>query len=258
MKNNFFTSKLVCPECLHKIKPEKNGKCPECSFEYKNETGIWHLLYSEGERTNISLKNYDLLHKQKSNRLRDGSYEILAAMAKGNKTLDIACGQGFIEQLAPETVGVEFSLKALKVAQKNGAKNLVLADAHHLPFADNTFDISISAGSLEHMENPGKALKEMARVSKIQVLTVHTHPPIPFAGQIRDLTAKILNIKEQPIEKPIKKNQMRKLFKEALLKIVFEGAWNLPFNQGNIIKFLPEFENIPSCLFYISVNPKYV
>jgi hypothetical protein len=43
---------------------------------------------------------------------------------------------------------------------------MVEADAHHLPFADSSFDYVISAHILEHAEDPGRMLEELMRVGR--------------------------------------------------------------------------------------------
>lgn len=246
---------FACPRCKTPlIAVEQKGKCKKCQFDYKKTDGIWHFLYLAKSKTNVSLKQYNFMHKKYFGGPQDGSYEILASIARGNKTIDIACGEGIIETLAPETVGVEFSLNALRKAKANGAKYLVLADAHTLPFKDNAFDIAISSGNLEHFVNPQLAINEMARVSKIQVLIVHKQLPIPFASVAYDLATRLLKIKHQPIEKPISQKSLEKMLQGAGLHIVFKGVWTLPFNYGRVIKFLPELNNIPSCSFVISIK----
>lgn len=252
---NYLEKIFACPRCKTAIKPKDSyGKCPKCKFEFKKREGIWHFLHIPIRETNASLEKYDSMHIAAFGGPNDGSYEILASIAHGNKTVDIACGEGLIEKLSPETVGVEFSLNALKKAKANGAKYLVLADAHALPFKDNAFDIAISSGNLEHFANPQLAINEMARVSKIQVLVVHKPFPIPFASFIFDLATKILNLQHQPVEKPINKKTLDKMLINANLHVVYKGVWTLPVNYGRAITFLPEFKNIPSCSFIISIK----
>jgi len=246
---------LACPKCkTHLKKYIDKGRCPKCHFEFKKENGIWHLIKISQKVTAASLKIYDKMHAHNFTGPDDGSYEILASFARGNKCLDIACGQGDIEKLSPQTVGLEFSLNALKQAKKKGIKNLVLADAQYLPFQDNSFDIAISSGNLEHFENPQKALLEMARVSKIQVLTSHKYPPIPFAPLIYKIVSFIFSVKHQAIEKPIDMKNLEIMYKAANLQIIYKGTWTLPFNKGKVIKFLPEFTDTPSCNFIISIK----
>lgn len=246
---------IACPKCKTPLKKHvPKGICPKCHFEFKKENGIWHLLKISKKNTSASARLYEKLHLNKFEGPDDGSYEILASFARGNKCLDIACGQGDIEKLAPQTVGLEFSLNALEQAKKKGIKNLVLADAQYLPFQDNSFDITISSGNLEHFENPQKALLEMARVSRIQVLTAHKYPPIPFAPLLYKIVSFIFSVKHQAIEKPIDIKNLEIMFKAANLKIIYKGAWTLPFNKGKVITFFPEFTNTPSCNFIISIK----
>lgn len=247
---------LCCPKCKNSFTEIKiKDSCKKCGFKYKKSNGIWDFLHLPNQKLRKSQKGYEVLHQEISGGPNDGSYEILASIAKGNRSVDIACGEGIIERLSPHTVGVDFSINALKKAQKFGVKNLVLADAAYLPFEDNSFDLSLSAGSLEHFPNPQKALNEMVRISKIQVLTIHKHPPIPFAYIFRKLFNFFSGIKDQPIEVPKNAKEIDKMFQKANTHIVFKGVWTLPFNYGRVIKFLPEFKNIPSCYFYISIKP---
>jgi len=255
MKKLILNTIFSCPRCKTAIRIiSSKGKCRKCKFTLKKIDGIWHCLYIFNNQSKKSLKQYESMHTEDFGGPNDGSYEILASIARGNRTVDIACGEGIIEKLSPETVGVEFSLNALKKAKANGAKNLVLADAQALPFQDDTFDIALSSGNLEHFTDPQLAIKEMARVSRIQVLTVHRYPPFPFARILYNLFTKIFKIIHQPIEKPISEISLEKMLQKAGLHIVFKGVWTLPVNYGRPIKFLPELKNIPSCSFVISIK----
>lgn len=246
---------LGCPRCKTKLNPRNAaGNCNNCQFAYKYKDGIWELLYITDKKTKKSLSAYNKMHQKIFEGPTDGSYEILAAIAKGNLTVDIACGDGFIEELAPNTVGVEFSKNALLNAKKMGARHLVLADAHNLPFVSNAFELSISSGNLEQFTDPQKAVREMARVSKIQVLIVHREFDFPLAPQIRSLAAKLLKVENQPIEHPLRSKELEKMLLSANLKIIYKGFWTLPVNHGRVFKFLPTFKNIPSCFFVISIK----
>lgn len=250
-----FEKKFACPRCKTALHPKKtSSKCSRCKFEYFKKDSIWHFLHVPKRKTQASLEIYDLMHKKFFGGPNDGSYKVLATIARGNKTIDIACGQGLIEKLAPETVGVEFSINALKKARVAGAVNLVLANAHNLPFVDNSFDVSISSGNLEHFENPQKAINEMARISKIQIMTVHREFDWPLSSFLRKIVTQILKVKNQPIEKPIKWAELELMLKKAKLHIVFKGFWTLPVNFGNVARFLPVFKKIPSSFFVITIK----
>lgn len=254
---NFELKKiLACPSCIGRLFPKSQHlkNCPSAKKLPENLDGIWNFSsFNTGK--SVSLDQNELMHQKGPwHRISDGSYEILASFARGNKTVDIACGDGYIEQLAPQTVAVDFSISALKKAKKNGAKYLVCASAENLPFINNSFDLSISAGSLENIENPQKAINEMARVAKIQILTVHREFDFPLAAATRKLATIIFNIRHQPIESPLRWSQLESMLTKAHLSIVFAGYWTLPVNYGRPIKFLPEFRNLASCSFVISVK----
>lgn len=256
MTNLELAKILACPSCKSRLfkKPLHKKNCRSANKFIRKINNIWDFS-SFNTTKSVSLDQNELMHQKGSwNRISDGSYEILASFARGNKTVDIACGDGYIEQLAPETVGVDFSIAALKKAQKNGAKYLVCAKAENLPFIDDSFDLSISAGSLENIENPQKAIFEMARVSKIQIMTVHREFDIPMIRMARSVFTQIANIAHQPVEKPLRESELQKMLEAAKLKIVFRGFWTLPVNYGKIIKFLPVFKNIPSCFFTVTIK----
>ncbi len=246
---------LACPKCKTKLNPESvSGNCRNCYFHYSKVDGIWELLSISEKQTQRSLYEYDQMHKKVFEAPTDGSYEILASIAKGNLTVDIAAGDGFIQEYSPETVAVEFSKNALLNAKKKGAKYLVLADAHHLPFIDDAFDVSISSGNIEQFLNPKKAIFEMARISKIQVLIVHREFDFPFASQLRKIVTKLLGVENQPIEHPLKWKELEGMLNAANLKIIYRGFWTLPVNHGQVFKALPSFKNIPSCHFAITIK----
>lgn len=85
--------------------------------------------------------------------------------------LDVGCASGwFLSELAlkyPKTsyVGVDVYKKAIDYGKKR-YKNLKLicADAHSLPFPNESFDVVICAEVLEHVENPQRVLREIKRV----------------------------------------------------------------------------------------------
>lgn len=85
----------------------------------------------------------------------------LKDLVRGKKVVDIGCGYGrnrpVVEQAGGEWTGVE---------PFEGGAHTVVADAEHLPFADNTFDIAIMDAVLEHIPNVAEAFKEVARVLK--------------------------------------------------------------------------------------------
>ena len=94
--------------------------------------------------------------------------------------MDCATGTGvlafdFYKQLGPQSqiTAVDFCEEMLEQARKINidspfTKNIhfQLADIHQLPFPDKTFDVCSIGYGLRNAEDPIKALKEMARVTK--------------------------------------------------------------------------------------------
>lgn len=89
------------------------------------------------------------------------------------KVLDVGCGGGFLSNALAEkgfeVTGVDLSEESLRVAKahdKTGSINYVPADAYHLPFPDQSFDVVTAMDFLEHVERPEDVVKECARVLK--------------------------------------------------------------------------------------------
>lgn len=92
--------------------------------------------------------------------------------------LDVGCGPGTItldlaELVAPGAVvgieNVEEPLKAARAAAErrgDGRTRFQLGDATGLPFEDDSFDVVHAHQVLQHLTDPVRALKEMARVCK--------------------------------------------------------------------------------------------
>jgi ubiquinone/menaquinone biosynthesis C-methylase UbiE len=100
--------------------------------------------------------------------------------------LDVGCGEGIVtERLArafPSTrvVGVDVADPALLDEwEGRGAPNLGFApgSAYALPYADGEFEVVTAFEVLEHLERPGDALAELARVAgRALVLSVPREP----------------------------------------------------------------------------------
>lgn len=83
--------------------------------------------------------------------------------------LDVGCGWGeFAEAFGKKIdMGIDIAPRDLYVAAKgNMYKNLTLADARDLPFADNSYSSIISISTFEHIPNTKQLLSEMYRVLK--------------------------------------------------------------------------------------------
>jgi ubiquinone/menaquinone biosynthesis C-methylase UbiE len=100
----------------------------------------------------------------------------LAALRRGLRVLDVACGTGLVARLAAGAVGVDGHVAALDLnpamvavasalpAVEGAAIEWVEGDAQALPFADASFDVVCCQLGLQFFPDRQRALREMKRV----------------------------------------------------------------------------------------------
>lgn len=94
----------------------------------------------------------------------------LAALAPGQRVLDVGCGRGELLHLAGRAgavaVGTDYAPAALALARDNGGGRVARADAKALPFQDATFDRVFLLGVVDHLHRweLEAAFAELARV----------------------------------------------------------------------------------------------
>ena len=91
--------------------------------------------------------------------------ELFAEWAEGEKALDVATGGGNVARVLEEA-----GLEVVTIDSAPGMRPTVISRAEEIPFADSSFDVVACRVAAHHFENPGGALKEMARVSRGVVL----------------------------------------------------------------------------------------
>jgi SAM-dependent methyltransferase len=91
--------------------------------------------------------------------------------AGNGRCLDLGCGTGraipLLVAAGWRVTGVDVSLDQLRVAERHagrGAEQLVQADAHALPFEDETFDAVVSILTHTDLDDPALAFVEARRV----------------------------------------------------------------------------------------------
>lgn len=96
--------------------------------------------------------------------------------------LDFGCGGGYIlgKINCKKRVGVEVNKTAQKIAQKKGIT--VFDSLQKLP-RSLKFDIIISHHTLEHVDNPAGALKELKKYLKPKGRTIHVIPVDDYRQQ---------------------------------------------------------------------------
>ena len=93
------------------------------------------------------------------------------ALSEGARMLDIGCGTCVLEERyqlrASQVVGVDITIGMVRLAQRKGLRSvsLGLADAEHLPFRDESFDLVLSCYVPKYCETR-RFVEEAARVLK--------------------------------------------------------------------------------------------
>jgi ubiquinone/menaquinone biosynthesis C-methylase UbiE len=97
----------------------------------------------------------------------------LAAIAPGQRVLDVGCGPGaltaeLVRRLGPTSVSaVDPSEPFVRAAQERyPAVTVRRAPAERLPFEDDTFDVSLAQLVVHFMVDPVAGLREMRRVTR--------------------------------------------------------------------------------------------
>lgn len=132
--------------------------------------------------------------------------------------LDIGCGWGeFAEAFGKKIdMGIDIAPRDLYVAAKGGMyKNLTLADARCLPFANNSYSSIISISTFEHIPNINKLLKEMYRVLK--------------PGGILAITMETEDVEANTFYRPL----FRKIGLNSLSNFL-QNAYNSKFHRHNL------------------------
>ncbi len=101
--------------------------------------------------------------------LDDLEVEIATPYARGGRVLEVGCGTGLIlarlAAVAAEARGLDLSPGMLEKARARGL-DVVTGSATAIPFDDDTFDLTASFKVLAHVPDVGRALAEMARVTR--------------------------------------------------------------------------------------------
>jgi ubiquinone/menaquinone biosynthesis C-methylase UbiE len=118
----------------------------------------------------------------------------LLSLSAGNrslgKVLDLGCGTGaLLDQLqgcSAELWGLDRSQEGLKFCVMRGHKNLVLADATHIPFHAGYFDVITAIGLIEHLDDDESFLYEVKRLLKPNGTLILLTSSFPYLWSMHD------------------------------------------------------------------------
>jgi SAM-dependent methyltransferase len=91
--------------------------------------------------------------------------ELFAEWAEGETGLDVATGGGHVARVLRAA-----GLEVVTIDAAPGMSPTVVSRAEEIPFADSSFEVVACRVAAHHFQDPGGALKEMARVSRGLVL----------------------------------------------------------------------------------------
>jgi ubiquinone/menaquinone biosynthesis C-methylase UbiE len=152
-------------------------------------TNAWYALVSKLDRhAEVTLMNYgyagadgsrialDAAHEPERYALQLYHHVAAGVPVEGRNVLEVGCGRGggaayIARALRPrEMVGVDRTAASIRFARRHfsAQKNLrfLEADAHELPFEDNTFDAVVNIESAQHYRDIDRFFSEVHRVLK--------------------------------------------------------------------------------------------
>lgn len=166
---------FVCPKCKG---PLVALRCVRCSLEFPEYEGVPCLLsdQSEGSASRKLQEIYDEIYSHHEDVWLDqgrsaGFLRYLATLAEARSSesvLEIGCGEGLLlaELAGNEKYGIDPSLQALLRARRRSSASYAVARAEELPFSDESFELVVSVGVMEHFQNVDAATAEIRRVLK--------------------------------------------------------------------------------------------
>ena len=118
---------------------------------------------------------------------------IIAHLDADSRTvLEVGCGAGRVAREVARTgrrvTGVDISGEALKLARAAAERDRldiewVKAPVEHLPFADSSFDVVLTAHTLEHVQDLDAAVAELRRVAARQLIVI-----VPREDRLNELS----------------------------------------------------------------------
>jgi len=150
-------------------------------------------------------------------------------------TLDVGCGPGFVmDVLKPvfDVRGIDIDPAAVAEGKRRGL-DVQEADAHALPFEDNSFDLVYCSFVLLWVEDPVKVLSEMKRVSRDWVACL-AEPDLGARIDFPEELAPLAKIAEEGIRAeggdPTIGRKLRAVFQSCGLEAevgVHPGVWGM-------------------------------
>lgn len=178
---------LRCPKCSGQVTYESSEllTCSTCAARFAIVNDVLHLNSEYVGNNAIAAEYYNSRLWPKFRFWESMAYlprggerkarrEVLRHLPEltGTRLLDVAIGDGRNLPLIPtecDVFGVDISRVLLEKCRHDYMDrqlHLIIGQAEALPFPDASFDNLFSLGAINHVNDPGQALREMARVVK--------------------------------------------------------------------------------------------
>lgn len=203
----------------------ETSRCPQA---LKREQGLCRLCTDSGnngracdvKRYYIDVERYDwvdvtdnfkgiesIFHRNRT-RVMINFYR---KYAEGNPVLDVGCGTGLIlRKLPTSSIGLDINPWAVEKAREHApGSQLVIADAEAIPFRDSSVTTVICTETIEHLPEPGTAIREIHRLLKQEGKLIGSVPHDIFLWKLRVLSSTCPH--SEPFHNQFKLKEMQKL-----------------------------------------------
>lgn len=170
---------LVCPKSHMKLIWKNESKkeliTPDGKYSYPVLNEVIPLLLFDPQLIKDSLNKSDMVEKysKKPNKYEKYINGIRKFFSNDVRTINCANAMKIFDNIGDESIGLSIGGGPVRHHQKLLNLNIcpfenvdIVADAHHLPYADNCVEVIHCEAILEHLYNPWLAVKEMYRVTK--------------------------------------------------------------------------------------------
>ena len=191
---------LCCPKCNSKIS-QKSLFCRRCKISYPNIDGTPVLIDNTSKYTLISkeniIKNYakSRINRRKKSKIYKIFFNLIYGKSKKtfsnskyilnflgkNKRNILVIGSGTKGDNLNLIWNSNHNIIGIDIYKSNSVN--IIADAHSLPFKEESFDCVIIQAVLEHVLNPFKVSSEIKRVLKKNGIF---YAEFPFMQQVHE------------------------------------------------------------------------
>lgn len=143
--------------------------------------------------------------------------------------VEVGCGTGRFHKALRQlgygnVISCDLTLEHIRQARFNSPEGMfVVASGERLPFRDGVFDSLVSNAAIEHFADPGRGVREFARVTNRSARLVVTSDC--YIWRIMQLLG--LYRSKMPIDRTLTHTGFRRLFESAGLKITEADCWGI-------------------------------